>query len=65
MLYVIFGFKFDIKLKNCHVENVVLGKDFNFGMTSSFFHVFTPMYIFPTHGSLMTCLIVEISTNHF
>jgi hypothetical protein len=29
-------------IENCHVENVVLGKDFNLGTTSSLFHVFTP-----------------------
>ncbi len=28
-------------IKNYHMENVVLGKDFNLGTTSSFFHVFT------------------------
>jgi hypothetical protein len=30
-------------IKNCHVENVVLGKGFNFGMTS-FVFAFTPWY---------------------
>jgi hypothetical protein len=32
-------------IKNYHVENVVLGKDFNLGATSSFFHVFTLKHI--------------------
>jgi hypothetical protein len=27
-------------IKKFHIENVVLGKDFNFGTTSSFFHLF-------------------------
>ncbi len=30
-------------MENCHVENVVLEKDFNLGVTSSFFHAFTHM----------------------
>jgi len=25
-------------IENCHVENPILGKDFNLGATSSFFH---------------------------
>jgi hypothetical protein len=33
-------------VKKCHVENVVLGKDFNLGTTGSFFHVFTQMHVF-------------------
>jgi hypothetical protein len=53
MLYVIFGFKFDIQLKKTmwkiqykpikyyHMENVVFRKDFKLGATSSFFHAFT------------------------
>ncbi len=28
-------------IENYHVENVVLGKDFNLGMIGSFFHAFT------------------------
>ncbi len=28
-------------IENCHVENVVLGKEFDLGVTSSLFHVFT------------------------
>ncbi len=28
-------------IENYHVENTVLGKDFNFGATSSLFHAFT------------------------
>jgi len=27
----------DKSIENCHVENVVFGKDFNLGMTGSFF----------------------------
>ncbi len=52
MLYVIFGLKFDIQfeklcemhdksIENCHVENVVLGKDFNLSMIG-FFFMFSP-----------------------
>ncbi len=33
-------------IKNCHVENVILGKDFNLGTTSSLFHVFTHENVF-------------------
>jgi hypothetical protein len=33
-------------IENCHLENVVLGKDFNFGTTSSFLHDFTHMIFF-------------------
>ncbi len=29
-------------IENYHMENAVLGKDFNLAMISSFFHVFTP-----------------------
>jgi hypothetical protein len=29
-------------IKNCHVENVILGKDFNLGAIDSFFHAFIP-----------------------
>jgi hypothetical protein len=28
-------------IKNCHVENADLGKDFNLGVTSSLFQAFT------------------------
>jgi hypothetical protein len=28
-------------IENYHVENVILGKDFNLGATDSFFHAFT------------------------
>jgi hypothetical protein len=28
-------------IKICHVENTIIGKDFNLGVTCSFFHVFT------------------------
>jgi hypothetical protein len=28
-------------IKNYHMKNVVLGKDFNLGVIGSFFHVFT------------------------
>ncbi len=27
-------------IENCHMENAILGKDFNLGTTNSFFHVF-------------------------
>jgi hypothetical protein len=30
-------------IENCHMENAVLGKDFNLGATSSFFHAFILM----------------------
>ncbi len=30
-------------IENYHVENAILGKDFNLGMTGSFFHAFTLM----------------------
>jgi hypothetical protein len=32
------------------VENIILGKDFNLGMTSSLFHVFTLKRLGPTLG---------------
>jgi hypothetical protein len=52
MLYVIFGFKFDIlfeklceneyePVENWHLENVFLGKDFNLGVIGFLFHAFT------------------------
>jgi hypothetical protein len=53
MLYVIFGLKYSIKkiawkmqykpIKNCHMENVVLRKDFSIGTIGSFFHAFTQL----------------------
>jgi hypothetical protein len=32
-------------MQNYHMENVVLGKDFNLGVTGSFFHAFTHLQI--------------------
>ncbi len=29
-------------IENYHMENAILGKDFNLGVISSFFHAFTP-----------------------
>jgi hypothetical protein len=29
-------------IKNCHVENTIIGKDYNLGATGSFFHA-SPM----------------------
>ncbi len=29
-------------IENCHMKNVVLGKDFNLGAIGSLFHVFIP-----------------------
>jgi hypothetical protein len=34
-------------IKDCHVENVILGKDFNLGVTNSFFHAFILMEDWP------------------
>jgi hypothetical protein len=31
-------------IKKCHVENVILGKDYILGATSSLFHAFTPWF---------------------
>jgi hypothetical protein len=31
-------------IENCHEENAILGKDFNLGVTNSFFHAFTQRY---------------------
>jgi hypothetical protein len=57
MLYVTFGLKFDIlfeklcekcskPIENCHVENVIFGKEFNLGASSFLFHAFThPIYL--------------------
>jgi hypothetical protein len=52
MLYVIFGLKFDIQfnklykpIKICHVENVVLKKDFNRNTPTAFFMLSTPSFI--------------------
>jgi hypothetical protein len=42
MLYIIFGLKFDIFLKN-YVKNAFLGKDFNLDATGSLFQAFTQM----------------------
>jgi len=28
-------------IENCHMENAILGKDFNLGTTNFLFHVFT------------------------
>jgi hypothetical protein len=30
-------------IENYHMENAIIGKDFNLGTTSSFFHAFTQM----------------------
>jgi hypothetical protein len=33
-------------IENYHVENAILGKDFNLGVTSFLFHAFTLMQVF-------------------
>jgi hypothetical protein len=37
-------------IENCHMENTILGKDFNLGMSSSLFHAFTPKGLGPMLG---------------
>jgi len=44
-------------IKNYHMENVVLGKDFNLGAIGSFFHAFT-------HCTTKTNTLCGIYTQH-
>jgi hypothetical protein len=40
-------------IENYHVENVVLGKDFNLDMIGCLFHAFTPIGFHPTHHHII------------
>jgi hypothetical protein len=44
-------------IENCHMENVVLGKDLNLGMIGSFFHAFT-------HGLFLPIVFLKQNCTH-
>jgi hypothetical protein len=51
-------------LENCHVENGILGKDFNLGVIGSFFHAFTPLSRTSIFVNYIPYFIGGFSTNY-